>query len=210
MARFVTISSISFSGGGGPAKERSKRARESMLARIDDAATQDPDMIVLPETFTGVGSSPEECHASAEEVTGPTPTAIAKKAREYGAYITCPIVEQRDGKLHNVVLFFDRKGKLATRYEKYFPTIGEMENGIVPGTESVVIETDLGRIGFLICYDLNFEELADKIRRKRAELVLFSSNGGYRQAPSFKNLQLDSPVIAYLNSGSDISAAESL
>ncbi|MFH1744366.1 MAG: carbon-nitrogen hydrolase family protein [bacterium] len=181
MARFVTISSISFSGGSGSGNERSKRACESMLARIDDAATQDPDIIVLPETFTGLGCGQEEWIASAEEVAGPTPTAIAQKAREIGAYITCPIIERRDGKLHNVILFFDRKGELAARYEKYFPTIGEMENGIAPGTEAVVAQTDLGRVGFLICYDLNFEELAALYRQRRAEIVLFSSmfRGGF-------------------------------
>ncbi|HQP97215.1 MAG TPA: carbon-nitrogen hydrolase family protein [bacterium] len=175
MARFVTVTSISFGGGSGSGAHRYKSAREIMLARIDDAATQSPDIIVLPETFTALGSSQEDWIGSAEEITDPTPTAIAQKAREHGAYITCPIVERRDGKLHNAILLFDRKGELAARYEKYFPTIGEMEDGILPGTETVVVETDMGRIGFLICFDLNFEELAQQLREKKAELVLFSS-----------------------------------
>ncbi|HOE10491.1 MAG TPA: carbon-nitrogen hydrolase family protein [bacterium] len=175
MARFVTVISISFGGGSGSGSDRYKSAREIMLARIDDAATQSPDIIVLPETFTALGSSQEDWIGSAEEITGPTPTAIAQKAREHGAYITCPIVERRDGKLHNAILLFDRKGELAARYEKNFPTIGEMEDDILPGTEAVVAETDMGRIGFLICFDLNFEELAEQLRKKKAELVLFSS-----------------------------------
>lgn len=175
MARFVTVTSISFGGGSGTGPERYKNARETMLARIDDAATQSPDVIILPETFTALGCNQEDWIGSAEEITGPTPNAIAQKAREHGAYITCPIVERRDGKLHNSILLFDRKGDLAARYEKYFPTIGEMESGILPGTEAVVAETDMGRIGFLICFDLNFEELAEQLRKKKAELVLFSS-----------------------------------
>ncbi len=178
MARYVTVSSISFRGVSGSGEKKLKRARGSMCARIDDAATQEPDIIVLPETFTGMGGGWLE---SAEPPDGPTATAVAKKAREHGAYITCPILEKHDGKIQNVILFFDRKGELAARYAKCFPTIGEMEDGVVPGEEAVVANTDLGKIGFLICFDLNFEELAEQYREKGAEFVLFSSmfRGGF-------------------------------
>jgi len=178
MARYTTISSISFRGVSGSGEDKLKRTHERIFARIDEAATQNPDIIVLPETFTriGGGSGP-----SAEPPDGPTATAIAQKAREHGTYITCPILEKRDGKLQNVILFFDRKGNLAARYAKCFPTIGEMEDGVVPGAEGVVAATDLGKVGFLICFDLNFEELNQEYKKKGAELILFCSmfRGGF-------------------------------
>ena len=47
--------------------------------------------------------------------------------------------------------------------------------GVSPGTEAVVAETDKGRVGFAICFDLNFRDVAVGNEKKGAELVFFSS-----------------------------------
>ena len=56
-----------------------------------------------------------------------------------------------------------------------FPTVGEMEKGVVPGTDAPCFETDFGRVGMLICFDLNFREVRDALARGKPDVVVFSS-----------------------------------
>ncbi|HID23062.1 MAG TPA: carbon-nitrogen hydrolase family protein, partial [Planctomycetaceae bacterium] len=58
------------------------------------------------------------------------------------------------------------------------------EAGVVPGKEAPVFETDFGRVGMAICFDLNFDELRVRYKQARPDLILFSSmyHGGLMQA----------------------------
>jgi predicted amidohydrolase len=73
-------------------------------------------------------------------------------------------------------VLFDRQGKLVGYYDKMFPTIGEMEDGILPGRGPVVFQTDFGRVGAMICFDFNFTELLAEYKKLGAELICFLSN----------------------------------
>ncbi len=146
-----------------------------MSARIDEAACDDPDLIVLPETFTGLGAGGNEWVASAEPVPGPTTDGLAAKAREHRTHIVCPILEVRDGARYNAAVLIDRDGRIVGVYHKMFPTISEIESGVVPGTEAPAWDTDMGRIGCAICFDLNFREVALSLHANGAEIVAFCS-----------------------------------
>ncbi len=61
------------------------------------------------------------------------------------------------------------------RYDKMFPTVGELDHGVIPGTDAPGFETDFGRVGLLICFDLNFREVHDALARGEPDLVVFSS-----------------------------------
>jgi hypothetical protein len=50
-----------------------------------------------------------------------------------------------------------------------------MEKGVTPGTLAPVFETDLGRVGLLICFDLNFPEVRVALKESKPDLVVFSS-----------------------------------
>jgi len=88
-----------------------------------------------------------------------------------------------DGKLVNGTRFISRSGKLLGGYEKNFPTIGEMEEGIKAGTKHQVIETDCGKIAGVICFDLNFDELRLAYAAQQPDITMFSSfyHGGLMQ-----------------------------
>src|SRR5207253_10478600 len=45
----------------------------------------------------------------------------------------------------------------------------------VPGTDAPVFETDLGRVGMLICFDLTFSEVRKPLERGKPDIVVFSS-----------------------------------
>ncbi len=138
MARNVRVASISFGGGGGPVEGRYERARTAAVDLLEQAALDRPDIICLPETFTGLGCGEADWFASAEPVPGPTTDAVGGVARRHGMWVICPIVQQRGDRRQNAAVLLDRHGEVAGIYAKIHPTIGEIRLGITPGAEAVV------------------------------------------------------------------------
>ena len=144
-----------------------------------------PDLILLPEFFdipSGFSSEvQEEFIAIRGDQIHSFLASIAKKNKCYIAYGTL----RRDdaGNLRNSAILVDRTGKTVGIYDKNFPTIGEMENGIVAGNKTPVFECDFGRVAMVICFDLNFEELRDQFASQQPDLILFPSmyHGGQMQ-----------------------------
>lgn len=175
MARWLTVASLSFPGGSGKGEERVASAREEALKWIDRAAQRKPDLIVLPETFAALGLSGEEWLRTAEPVPGPTTEALAQKARQYCTYILCPLVQREGDRFYNAAVLLGRRGEVVGIYHKMFPTLNEISVGITPGHHAVVWETDFGRVGCAICFDLNFSEVIQGLAANAVELVLFPS-----------------------------------
>ncbi len=117
---------------------------------------------------------------------------LSRKAKEHSTYIFASYTrkdEKARGRYNSAVLF-DREGEVVGAYDKVFPTIGEMEGGTLPGKEAKVFETDFGRIGAIICFDLNFRELLADYKNKGVELLCMLSafRGGFMvPAAAFQN-----------------------
>ena len=110
---------------------------------------------------------------------------FAGVAREHHCYVVYSAHRfDEAGRKHNSSVLIDRTGHIAGIYDKNHPTIGEIEGGIVPGSEAPVFETDFGRVGMAICFDLNFDELRLKYAKASPDLIVFSSmyHGGLMQA----------------------------
>jgi len=174
MARYATVSTISFRGVG-PGENHKQRTLDEAGRLIDRAALDKPDVIVLPETFGVTGLAQDDWFASAERVPGPTFDMISAKAKQHGCYLTCPMIERRRGGTFNTCILVDPKGRAVCRYDKIHPTIGEIELGIRPGKRPVVAEVPFGRVGFAICFDLNWRSLGLAYKRLGADLMLFVS-----------------------------------
>lgn len=120
------------------------------------------DLIVLPEMWN-IGFTAYERYADeAEDIGGPTMTAVSRKARELGAYIHGgSFVECRDGRLYNTSVLFDRHGDAVAAYSKMhlFSYRSKEADFITPGESITVCDTEFGRVGLSICYDLRFPEL---------------------------------------------------
>jgi len=140
---------------------------------VDHAATLESDLVAFPEICNTLGA------ANAwqfEQLDGPTITAMGKKAKTHGIYIVCPMgTFDSDGRKRNSSVLVGRDGKIAGVYQKNYPTHGELDRGIVPGTETPVFETDFGRVGLCICFDLNYWEVGLGLCENEAELVIWSS-----------------------------------
>ena len=161
VGRPVRVTSISFTGKGlaeiGPVVERE--------------AARGADIIALPETWTGqAGHVPEP-------LGGPTITHMSAVSRRYHTYIVCPIDRQDGDRRVNTAVLIDREGDVAGVYDKVYPYWSEYD--ITPvvqaGSEVPVFQTDFGRLGMAICFDVNFPEVWKRMADQGAELVIWPS-----------------------------------
>lgn len=179
MPRKVRILTTSFFGPG----ERFAAANRDLAASFVTAAgAEAADLVCLPETFLEVGL-PRTERPVAEPVPGPTFDVLAALAKRHAVWVVAPYCVQTEaGSVENSALVIDRQGRLAARYAKIHPTIGECrERSITPGRAAVVVETDFGRLGLAICYDIGWPEHWADLRRQGAELVVWPSayDGGF-------------------------------
>lgn len=144
---------------------------------LNEYSWYNPDLIVLPEVFnSGVG------HGKMQELAEPIPndqttmflSGFAERMQANivgGSYIEkCP-----DGEYRNACVVFDRSGKIIAKYHKIhmFSYYGSREGEFISKGNSVVIaETDVGKIGLSICYDLRFPELYRTLTYSGAEIIV--------------------------------------
>jgi predicted amidohydrolase len=161
--------------------------RAHVLQLLDLALQQAPDLVCLPETFTTVSVPVQNIIKAAETVPGPTTKAVARRAREHGCYVICPIKNVREGTLWNSAVLIDRHGEIVGLYDKAQPVTSSFdytvfESGVQPGAADVpVFDLDFGRIGIQICFDAGFPETWQRLSDKGAQVVFWPSayNGGF-------------------------------
>jgi predicted amidohydrolase len=134
---------------------------------LDEAAEARPDLIALPEVWPCQGSAPQ-MRAAAEPLDGPRVSRLAEEARRRSVWVHGGSVLELDGeRVFNTSVLFDRQGELVATYRKIHLFDADPPGG-VPSRESflfsagdqvVTAETEFGRVGLTICYDLRFPEL---------------------------------------------------
>ena len=124
------------------------------------AAAAGADVVVLPELAVSgyVFSGPEEARALAEALERPTVTAWRALAERHGLVIVGGLCERdADGEVRNTAVLVDRHGLQAV-YRKAH--LWDREGRVfVAGSEPPpAVDTEHGRIGLMVCYDLEFPE----------------------------------------------------
>jgi predicted amidohydrolase len=149
---------------------------QRMADMLEKVGPEKPDIVLLSENLNtrGVKLSLAE---KAETIPGPFTEMLAAKAKKFGMHVITTLPE-RDGKLfRNTAVWIDRTGRIAGKYHKVHLTINEMENGLTPGSEYPVFETDFGRIGIVTCWDNWFAEPARILRLRGAEMIFMPLAG---------------------------------
>lgn len=177
MARYVRVASISFSGAGvgETASEKVENNVNGIIRLLRIALLESPDIVCLPECAPMLGLTMEESVSAAEEVPNAIFERVAQLAKGHKAYIICPMMVRRGGRVYNSALLIGRDGSLVGSYEKVHPTIWELEAGVTPGFEARPFNLDFGRVGFAICFDLNFDDVMRALCHKGVKLVFFPS-----------------------------------
>jgi len=140
---------------------------EKVLAAIDRAAGQGAQLIVFPETLVpyypyfsfvqppaAMGVEHMKLYEEAVSVPGPVTAAVSAAARRCGAVVVLGINERDHGSIYNAQLIFDADGELLLKRRKITPTYHErMVWGQGDGSGLKVVETAVGRVGALACWE---------------------------------------------------------
>jgi predicted amidohydrolase len=152
--------------GGTPAESRAVSVDAAKSAFAKGAA-----VVVLPELIVpAYDLRPEVAHAAAEPIDGETVTAWSAVARASGGYIAAGFAERDGDAFYNSAVLVGPEGVLL-HYRKLH--LFSAEKGVfTPGDRGLdVVETEHGRIGLCICYDLRFVETLRVLALRGADLV---------------------------------------
>jgi predicted amidohydrolase len=138
---------------------------------IDQAGKERPDLILFSENLVDRGLL-KPLVERALPIPGPFTAMLSEGARKYRSYIVTTQEELDNGLVYNTAVLIDRQGRIAGKYRKVHLPLVEGEDGVTPGNDYPVFDTDFGRIGILTCWDNWFIEPARILRLKGAEMLL--------------------------------------
>lgn len=159
-----------------------KRANlERATSMIVDSANEHADFIVLPEMFNCPYSNDKFIEYGERETESETLKTVSKLADENDVYILSgSIPEYENDKLYNTSYLFDRNGSVIAKHRKMHlfdidvkDRITFKESDVLTAGDNITVtETEFGKIGIGICYDVRFPELA-RLMVEDGALILF-------------------------------------
>jgi predicted amidohydrolase len=102
---------------------------------------------------------------------------MSRLAKKHRTYIVCPIHRKEGKQTFNSAVLLDREGRVACVYDKLYPVWVEecVDRSVNPGRAVCVHQTDIGRVGFAICFDVNWSSIWEQLSNQGAELVIWPS-----------------------------------
>ncbi len=137
------------------------------------------ELVVLPESAT-TGFTPglpaEALWDLVAEIPGPLTEPVQQTARRLGVHVVIGSYQRgpERGTVRNTAALIGPSGEVLGAYHKTHVFCGEgrAEGGwVTPGDEAVVVDTELGRIGLIICFDGDYPELARIEAVRGAEVI---------------------------------------
>ncbi len=177
---------------------------DQTISGIKEAANQGAQLVLLQELHAGTyfcQSEDKEVFKQAEAIPGPTTELLSNLAKEHKLVIVGSIFERRAaGLYHNTAVVLERDGSIAGKYrkmhipddpgyyEKYYFAPGDL--GFTP------IQTSVGKLGVLVCWDQWYPEAARIMALAGAEVLLYPTAIGWypEDTPELKDDLVDSWV----------------
>lgn len=174
---------------------------EKLEQNIRACALQGAELVVLQELHNGLyfcQTENTEVFDQAEPVPGPSTEVFGALAKELGVVLVLSLFEKRaPGLFHNTAVVIEKDGTIAGKYrkmhipddpayyEKFYFTPGDL--GFEP------IQTSVGKLGVLVCWDQWYPEAARLMAMKGAELLIYPTAIGWESsdAEDEKQRQLD-------------------
>ncbi len=149
------------------------------------AAAAGAGFVATPENTNFLGPHGEKVRR-AEDLDGPTCERFAGLARKLGIHLLLGSFNERSsdaGRCHNSSVLFGPDGERLAIYRKIHLFDVDLSRDVrftesatvAPGEEPVVANTDLGRLGLTICYDIRFGELYRRLVELGAEILTVPS-----------------------------------
>ncbi len=167
-----------------------KANRQSLISKILQLASQGAQLVVLPELHDSLYFCQVESVDNfdlAVDIPGEVTREYAAVARECGIVLVSSLFEKRaTGLYHNTAVVFDTDGSVAGQYrkmhipddpayyEKFYFTPGDQ--GFIP------IETSLGKLGVMVCWDQWYPEGARLMAMRGAQMLIYPTAIGYESS----------------------------
>lgn len=157
---------------------------DQVSAIVEAAASYHCRLLVLPEYFTLQLAALHDIHRPFPEQVRDVASHAARfvemmrgLARDNGLYAvagTVPVVE--DGHVYNDAYFFAPSGAYAVQGKLHMTRFESEDWQVTERPGACVFDTELGKIGIAICYDVEFPELVREMARKGVRILCVPSN----------------------------------
>lgn len=160
---------------------------QKLQDNIRKAAAMGAELVVLQELHNGLyfcQTENTEIFNQAESIPGPSTETFGKLAKELGIVLVLSLFERRaPGLYHNTAVVLEKDGSIAGKYrkmhipddpayyEKFYFTPGDL--GFEP------IDTSVGRLGVLVCWDQWYPEAARLMAMRGAEMLIYPTAIGW-------------------------------
>lgn len=179
---------------------------QRLKTNIEDCASKGAQLIVLQELHNSLYFCQTEdtrLFDLAESIPGPSTRFFGDIARSLGIVLVTSLFEKRTpGLYHNTAVVFDTDGNIAGKYrkmhipddpayyEKFYFTPGDL--GFEP------IQTSIGKLGVLVCWDQWYPEAARLMALKGADILIYPTAIGWESSDTEdeKNRQRDAWIIS--------------
>lgn len=186
-------------------KMENVRTVKTYLEKIKD---ENPDFVILPEMFCCPYQT-ENFPIYAEKEGGPVWQQLSGYAKQYGIYLIGGSMPEKDaeGNVYNTSYIFDREGKQIGKHRKVHLFDIDVKGGqtfkesdtLTAGDSDTVFDTEFGKIGVMLCFDIRFPELSRMMVNDGAKVIFVPAAFNMTTGPahwelSFRTQALDNQI----------------
>lgn len=186
-------------------KMENVRTVKTYLEKIKD---ENPDFVILPEMFCCPYQT-ENFPIYAEKEGGPVWQQLSGYAKQYGIYLIGGSMPEKDaeGNVYNTSYIFDREGKQIGKHRKVHLFDIDVKGGqtfkesdtLTAGDSNTVFDTEFGKIGVMLCFDIRFPELSRMMVNDGAKVIFVPAAFNMTTGPahwelSFRTRALDNQI----------------
>jgi predicted amidohydrolase len=146
---------------------------------LDQAAEQGISLLVLPEcALSGyVFDDLESARSAAVPLSGPEIAELADRCMRLGLYCVVGFLEDDDGTVYNTAVLLGPEGPIGSYRKSHLPYLGaDRFVARANATHPPIFDTDIGRIGLAICYDIRFPEWTRALALAGADVIAMPTN----------------------------------